>query len=186
MSEANGTLNGKASAVNRVLNVVSPPLGPVSDGRNGHGANGRFMKGNTAARGNPFARRMAKLRSALLEAIDEDKIKALADQLYKQAMGGDVAAAQLLIRYCIGKPAEAVDPDGLDADEWRRLRDMPSVSETAIARIDTVPQSLALQLVRLPQTLEQAHQRFFDKDGSMMAAPMALVEEQKAKRRRRK
>ena len=60
------------------------PLEPVLDGRNGRAPDGRFARGNTCARGNPFARKMAKLRSALVKAIDESKIETLAERLYQQ------------------------------------------------------------------------------------------------------
>src|SRR5258708_2822640 len=46
---------------------------PAGDGRDG---SGRFAKGNKGGPGNPFARRVGRLRSALLEVVTEEKLKA--------------------------------------------------------------------------------------------------------------
>ena len=44
---------------------------------NGRGERGRFIRGNTLARGNPNARRMHELRGALLTSADPEDVKAV-------------------------------------------------------------------------------------------------------------
>jgi hypothetical protein len=49
-------------------------------------------------------------------------MKAIADKLIEQAKGGNVVAAKLVLQYTIGKPAPAVQPDNLDAEEWEHTK----------------------------------------------------------------
>lgn len=67
---------------------------------------GRFLPGNPGGRGNPFAKRVAVLRSALLEAVTPEDIAAVVRALIDKAKSGDVAAIRELIDRCIGKPQE--------------------------------------------------------------------------------
>jgi hypothetical protein len=140
-------MNSKPSS-NGKARQVAPPLQAVSTVGNGHDARGRFTKGNQAACGNPITRKMAQLRTALVTAIDEHKIETLADRLYQQALAGDVPAASLLLRYCVGRPAEAVDPDSVNEDEWRRLKDMPSRQALLVASVDSIPTDEAIDGLR--------------------------------------
>jgi hypothetical protein len=68
---------------------------------------------------------VAALRSALLEALTPERMRTLAERLYVRALGGDTAAAKLLLAYALGRPAQSVDPDRLDQDEWRLRQDCP-------------------------------------------------------------
>src|SRR5262245_36595281 len=101
--------------------ATAPPAGdlPPLPGRDHLG---RFTRGNTIAVGNPFARRVAALRAALLATVTEDDIRAVAARLLEQAKEGDVPSARLLLSYTLGKPAAAPDPDSLDVQEWELLR----------------------------------------------------------------
>jgi hypothetical protein len=82
-------------------------------------ANGQFAPGNIGGPGNPYNRKVAALRQAMLETITpEDLQEVLAAVLFKAKMG-DLAAAKLLLSYTIGKPGAAVDPDTLDQQEWQ-------------------------------------------------------------------
>jgi hypothetical protein len=110
-------------------------------------AGGRFVPGNKGGPGNPFARRVAALRKAFFEAVDEGKIRRLAEALYEKAVGGDVAAAALLLKYLLGRPAEAVDPDRLDLEEFRLIEAMPTKYEVMRAMIDSVPPATATSLL---------------------------------------
>lgn len=85
----------------------------------GRDAAGCFAKGNKFGRGNPFARKCAALRAALMEAVTEQDIKDIAVKLRDDAKAGDKAAVKLLFQYVIGKPQAAVDPDTLDGQEMR-------------------------------------------------------------------
>src|SRR5438309_718824 len=89
---------------------------PSSSGR---AADGRFAPGNKFGPGNPFARKCATFRAALMEAVTEQDIKDIAVKLRDDAKAGDKAAVKLLFQYVIGKPQPAVDPDTLDAQEMR-------------------------------------------------------------------
>ena len=77
---------------------------PDDDGRD---SRGRFAPGNTASRGNPHARRVAKLRSILLEAVTDDDFRAVARKLIELARSGDLKAIKELLDRTLGRPTEA-------------------------------------------------------------------------------
>jgi hypothetical protein len=80
---------------------------PSTTADNGRDEHGHFIAGNHAAKGNPFARRVAALRSALLDAITPDDIRAICTKLIEQARAGDIAAARTLFDRTLGRPLEA-------------------------------------------------------------------------------
>jgi hypothetical protein len=84
-----------------------------------HDANGHFAKGNTAGKGNPYARECAELRRIVLRKMNAENMQKLVDKLYDDAMNGDKAAARLLMQYSLGRPAPYVDPDTMDNHEWQ-------------------------------------------------------------------
>jgi len=71
---------------------------------------GRFAPGNSAATGHrrPHAARVARFRTALMDAITEEDLAEIARALVAAAKGGDVTAARLLLDRVLG-PAEAID-----------------------------------------------------------------------------
>src|SRR5438067_7460458 len=79
---------------------------------------GRFAAGNRGGPGNPFARRVAELRSIMLGCITDDDFRELTYQLLERAKAGELPALKLLYAYVLGKPAPAVNPDDLD---WQEL-----------------------------------------------------------------
>ena len=103
---------------------------PSSNGRNGRDASGRFAKGNPGGPGNPFARRVAAIRSALLDAVDDGGIGEVAQGLLQAAKAGDVAAAKLLLSYTIGQPMAVTNPDRLDLDERYLTREIQDADES--------------------------------------------------------
>jgi hypothetical protein len=103
---------------------------PAAGGRD---ACGRFTAGNRYGKGNPHARRMAALRQAFLDAATEDRMRKLAEKLYAAAVAGDWQAAGLFLRYVIGRPGDAVDPDRVDLDEWQLRRDGPDFADVLAA-----------------------------------------------------
>jgi hypothetical protein len=124
---------------------ASPPTGAdakptAADG--GRDPHGRFTKGNAGGPGNPFARRVAALRAALLAAVTEEDLEAVARELVRQAKEGDLAAARLLLSYTLGKPAAPVDPDTLDLHEFELFRRVPDPA----AEMTAAPQRLGLPL----------------------------------------
>src|SRR5262249_47164909 len=104
----------------------------------GRAANGRFAAGNAFSAGNPFQRQLAARRRSLLEAVSDADIRAVGKKLVELALVGDVAAAKVLLPYVLGKPAKAADPDGLDADELKRLLAHPDAAGVldALRRLD--------------------------------------------------
>jgi hypothetical protein len=116
----NGT-NGQAGAVLSPSTAVAT-VGPATANQ---GANGRFLPGNRAAAGNPFHRAVAARRKALLDAVTDEDIAAVARKLRDLALAGDVAAAKVLLVYVVGKPTAADDPDRLDLDELRLREECP-------------------------------------------------------------
>jgi hypothetical protein len=110
--------------------------------------NGRFVEGNPGGPGNPFARRVAALRKVLLSAITHEDIEAMTRLLLDRAKGGDVAAIKLLLAYVVGKPVEAVDPDQLDADEWKFYRQRWTTAEELGQILAGLPPGMACAIVR--------------------------------------
>jgi hypothetical protein len=109
---------------------------PLTDiGRDVHG---RFTTGNLGGPGNPFARKCAALRKALLDAVSEDDIMDTVRVLVLMAKTGDKAAVKLLWQYAIGKPAPVKDPDRMDIEEWRWLQDMRVPAQ----QLEETPQSI--------------------------------------------
>ena len=97
----------------------SPQASPATDTSSQHGAKGRFVRGNSGGPGNPFARQVAELRKAMLEAVTVSRIRNIAESMIQRAESGDVAAARLVLQYTLGKPAAAVEPDRVEIDEHR-------------------------------------------------------------------
>ena len=74
---------------------------PAQTPTNGHYANGRFAKGNKGGPGNPFARRTAAMRKAIIDAVTPEQLAAIAAVMVKKAQEGDVAAAKLVFSYAV-------------------------------------------------------------------------------------
>jgi hypothetical protein len=130
--------------------VAAEPSETESNG--GRGKDGRFAWGNSYARGNPFARKMAAARAAFCDAISADDLRTLAIALYGQAMLGDTAAANLFLSYRVGRPTAAPDPDRLDLDEFNIVASWPSKFLAALLAQDAVePGSMALALKMLDE-----------------------------------
>jgi len=86
-------------------NPPSPvPNAPTPNGPNGRRVDGRFAKGNPGGPGNPNARRVARLREAMLKAATPEKLKKVLNRLIEKAIEGDVAAAKEVFERTVGKP----------------------------------------------------------------------------------
>ncbi len=88
-----------------------------TNGTSGRKSNGQFAKGNPGGPGNPYARRVARLRATLLDAVGENGLADIVQGMITAAKGGDVAAAKLLLSYLLGKPVESVEPDYVEIHE---------------------------------------------------------------------
>lgn len=80
---------------------------PSPNGTNGRDEGGRFTKGNPGGPGNPHAKRIGQLRSALLEAVTDDDWRAVVRKLIDDAIAGDKAARAELLDRVLGRPIEA-------------------------------------------------------------------------------
>ncbi len=79
------------------------PLDPSADGRD---TLGRVTVGNKNGRGNPHTQKVARLRSALLNAVSEEDIEAIIKKLVQDARAGDLYAAREVLVQVLGKPVE--------------------------------------------------------------------------------
>jgi hypothetical protein len=77
---------------------------PSTTASNGKSGNGRFGPSNKYAKGNPFARRVARLRSTLLKAVKPTDLRDVVAVLLTQAKGGDVASIKELLHRLLGPP----------------------------------------------------------------------------------
>ncbi len=82
-------------------------LRPSPNGANGRGATGRFLPGNGGGPGNPYAKRVAALRAAMLDAISEGDTQAILRRLVELAKAGNVQAAKEVLDRCLGRTLEA-------------------------------------------------------------------------------
>ncbi len=94
---------------------------PSPTGDNGRDGRGRFATGNRCAVGNPLARRVAQLRSMILEAVSEDDLRAVVLALIEKAKNGDVMAARELLDRLVGKAPSPVLLDLQDMED-RKMR----------------------------------------------------------------
>ena len=78
---------------------------PFGDG--GRDSGGRFTKGNPGGPGNPYARRVAELRSTMIDAVTDADMQVVIAAIVQQARDGDLAAAKLLFDRTLGPPIAA-------------------------------------------------------------------------------
>jgi hypothetical protein len=145
--------NGHAPKKKPAKAAKAAPSKPVSDGRQG---NGRFGAGNKFSRGNPFARKLAAARQVFAEVIDEEKLKELADSMFRRALY-DPAMAKVLLSYVLGKPQMAPDPDALDIQEWEQLQKYPTMPEFLRTLYDALAPGVASESIvaNLPKTVTE-------------------------------
>ncbi len=167
-SPANGPPHDRAAPAAPPPRPDASPKAPEG-GRDSHG---RFACGNRGGPGNPFARQVAALRSALLAAVTEQAVAAVAQELLRQAKEGNLAAAKLLLSYTLGKPAAAVDPDTLDLHEFELFRRLPDPAPELAAAPHRLGLPMALTYLRavLP-AIDEAQ-------GDMMLAKIRAQEAQ--------
>jgi hypothetical protein len=133
-------------------------------GRRGRDAHGRFAKGNKGGPGNPYGRKVAALRKALAEAVSEDDLKDVAAALLLQAKAGDLAAAKLLLNYLVGLPTDPVDPDTLDAQEWRIVQQATVTVGELTTAVNGMPAEVASTVARgmVPKMAGPAMRQFVE------------------------
>jgi hypothetical protein len=87
---------------------------PLAYGRDAHG---RFTNGNRVGQGraHAFAKQAASLRKAFFDEVTPADMQALVRTLVKEATGGNLQAARLLMLWILGKPPEPIFPDAIAA-----------------------------------------------------------------------
>lgn len=130
-------------------NPESPiPADPKIEPEPERDAGGKFRNGNRGGPGNPYARRVAKLRQAMLEECAEEDLRAMTRAMIERAKAGDAAAARLVFQYALGKPSKTVDPDRVDQDEWDVLSTMAVPMQVVNPMLETLPADAANRLVQ--------------------------------------
>jgi hypothetical protein len=102
-------------------------------------ARGRFLTGTAPGPGrpaNPYARRHAALRRALLGEVHEDDLRAIVRKVLRLAKLGNLGAVKLLFEWVLGPPPAPVDPDRLDEHELSVRRGRPSTLERLLLACD--------------------------------------------------
>lgn len=88
-------------------------LTPRPDPTTGRDTRGLFAPGNTYAKGHAGGpKRAAELRRIFRDCMLEQDVKDLFASLLKQALGGDVAAARVLLDRAMDRPMQAVEISG--------------------------------------------------------------------------
>lgn len=90
---------------------------PSTTDDNGRRGDGTFGPGNKVAKGNPYAKRVAKLRAALFKAVTPADLTEVVGALLTQAKRGDVASIKELLQRLLGPPVEADFAERLGALE---------------------------------------------------------------------
>lgn len=88
---------------------------------------GRFLPGNAGGPGNPHVGKVARLKAALLEAVDEEDVRDVIVAMVERARNGDVAAAKVILDRTIGPADKSPEDAPADLDTVLRgtLRQLP-------------------------------------------------------------
>ncbi len=113
---------------------------------NGQEPKGRFTKGNKASRGNAFARRVAGCLPSRWTRDGRGYARSCGSCSLTKA--GDAAAAKLLLAYGIGLPTEAVNPDRVELEEFRLLKECPTPARVRQLLLDGLPPATVVDLVQ--------------------------------------
>jgi hypothetical protein len=100
---------------------------------------GHFVKGNSVAKGNPQAKRMAELRKAAREAATEEDVQALIRKMGEMGRDGDVPAAKVYLEYTVGKPVQGIELSGADGDPMRL--DMANLTTVIMQALNPHPEA---------------------------------------------
>lgn len=104
---ANRPASGKPTARAKSAKGRRAAHEPCRDETTGRTSTGRFAPGNPGGPGNPYAKAIGQLRSALLAAVNADDIRDIIARLVQEAKSGNIAAAREVLDRCLGRPVEA-------------------------------------------------------------------------------
>ena len=124
------------------------------------------------------------MRSALVEAVGEEKLRAIACKLASMAAEGDVQAAALLFSYILGKPQAAPNPDTLDLEEWRLFDAQPTVAEILRMLLDNVSFNSALEAAQMHMMESFSERVKLDKRSFPTHEVMALLDKRSSQKRK--
>src|SRR5262249_35056586 len=105
-------------------------------------------------------------------------VEAVARKPREQAELGDLASANLLLAYALGRPAAALDPDRLALHECRILDDAPSRAQVFRAMLDSILPEEALVLVAETIARQPAGERLHRPGGRSSVARLVLAEQE--------
>lgn len=74
-----------------------------TNGSGGRDSRGRFTKGNPGGPGNPYGKRVAQIRSMILDTVSDKDLRSVVKSLVDKAKNGDVVAARELLNRMVGK-----------------------------------------------------------------------------------
>ncbi len=97
--------------------------------------------------GNPYMRRVAELRRAVVDAVNPCDMETIGQLLMSRALVGHLPSTKLLFRYVLGKPTRPPDPDTLDQDEFRRLQQSPVTGQALNDALNSLPHDRAVAVV---------------------------------------
>jgi hypothetical protein len=110
---------------------------------------GRFAPGNRCGPGNPFYRKQAELRRAVLALFTPEDVASLLRVMLALGRNGDVAAAKVFLEYVVGKPHKAPDPDREELHEWQLLAEARQLTDVTERLENGVPADRANGATRL-------------------------------------
>ncbi|MFO0968710.1 MAG: hypothetical protein U0793_24395 [Gemmataceae bacterium] len=96
--------------------------------------------------GNPYNRRVARLKRLLLEAVTDEEIVAIGKKLVQLALEGNVGAARVLFAHVLPK---GVEPDRVNMDEWEGYRQEQRMEEEMRPIMKSMEPEFALDIVRM-------------------------------------
>ena len=141
---------------------MSPNLDSPTPSR---ATNGQFARGNSGGPGNPFGRRLASMRQAILVAVSDEDITQIMKSMTDLAKSGNIQAAKLVLHYAVGKPAPAPEPDRVDIDEWNLEKEKSIPAPDVVAAIEGMP--VATANLTATASIPSRNRMFAD----MLAAP---------------
>ncbi len=97
--------------------------------------------------GNPYMRRVAELRRAVVDAVNPCDMETIGQLLMSRALVGHLPSTKLLFRYVLGKPTRPPDPDTLDLDEFRRLQQSPVTGQALNDALGAMPHDRAVGVI---------------------------------------
>ena len=95
---------------------------------------GRFLPGNTYAKGNPFHKQVAQLRSVLYDAVSEEDMRRVICKLVSMAIDGNTAAIKLLLDRTLGSVQASIEITQQEPD-YSKVTDFSKIPTDELRRI---------------------------------------------------